>query len=120
MQADAVRPARTMVRETPASPPSSSPGGRGERRVRIDLSSNTERSIESSRVTDAVASSAGPRALDLRAQHVAAFVRVEGVAPVHGAAVVPHHQVADLPHLVPGQMRLGCMRPEAIEQRLAL
>src|SRR5690606_20173850 len=45
MQADAVRLARTMVRETPASHPSPSPGGRGERRVRIDLWSNTERSI---------------------------------------------------------------------------
>jgi hypothetical protein len=31
MQADAVRPARTMVRETPASPPNPSPEGRGER-----------------------------------------------------------------------------------------
>jgi sec-independent protein translocase protein TatA len=31
MQADAVRPARTMIRETPASPPNPSPEGRGER-----------------------------------------------------------------------------------------
>jgi NADH-quinone oxidoreductase subunit I len=30
MQADAVRPARTMVREFPASPPDASPGGRVE------------------------------------------------------------------------------------------
>jgi hypothetical protein len=38
LQADAVRPARTMVRETPASLRNPSTGGRGERRAERGLS----------------------------------------------------------------------------------
>src|SRR5579871_6405383 len=57
---------------------------------------------------------------DLRAVHQAAEAFVEGVAAVHDAAVVPHHQVADAPLLVPGEALLRGVRPHGVEQFLAL
>src|SRR5581483_11143134 len=44
-------------------------------------------------------------ALDLSAMHDAPAVRVEGIAPVHGAAVVPQNEVADAPDMLPGEFR---------------
>ncbi len=52
--------------------------------------------------------------------HQAPGVRVEGVAPVHGAAVVPHHQVVGFPLLMSGEVGLGCVFPEPRQQILAL
>ncbi len=57
---------------------------------------------------------------DLRAVHQAAQALVEGVAAMHDAAVVPQHQVAGAPLLVPGEVLLGGMGPYGVEERLAL
>src|SRR6266567_1491675 len=61
-----------------------------------------------------------PRALELRPVHQAAARRIKRVAPVHRAAIVPPYQIADPPFLAPGESFLDGMRPEEIEQRLAL
>jgi len=42
--------------------------------------------------------------------------RVEGIAPVQGAAVVPDQDIADAPFLAEGEPRLRGVRPERIEQ----
>src|SRR4051812_20359827 len=52
--------------------------------------------------------------------HYAARIGIEGIAPVQRAAVVPDHEVTDLPLLAECESRLRGMRPELIEQRLAL
>src|SRR4029077_5541956 len=57
---------------------------------------------------------------DLRAVHQPAQALVEGVAAVHYAAIVPHHEIADAPLLVPGEALLGGVRPYRVEQLLAL
>jgi hypothetical protein len=44
-----------------------------------------------------------PIALDLRAVHDPSRVGIERIAPVHGAAIVPQHQVADPPGVVPAR-----------------
>src|SRR3981081_4080926 len=51
--------------------------------------------------------------------HHAARVGIEGIAPVQGAAVIPDHEIADLPLLAECESRLRRMRPERIEQGLA-
>src|SRR5258706_16267201 len=51
--------------------------------------------------------------------HYAARVGIEGIAPVQGAAVIPDHEIADLPLLAECESRLRRMRPERIEQGLA-
>ena len=38
---------------------------------------------------------------------------------MHGAAVIPHHQIADLPYLIPLECFLRGMRPQAIQQIFA-
>src|SRR5690348_14008880 len=43
-------------------------------------------------------------AFDLSTMHHSACTRVERIAPVHRAAVVPQHDVADIPHVVPGEV----------------
>src|SRR5215216_3977617 len=57
---------------------------------------------------------------DLRAVHQAAQALVEGIAAVHDAAIVPQHQVACAPLLVPREVLLGGVCPHRIEQGLAL
>src|SRR5436190_8761961 len=57
---------------------------------------------------------------DLGAVHQPAQALVEGVAAVHDAAIIPHHQIADPPLLVPGKMLLRGMRPDRVEQLLAV
>ena len=52
--------------------------------------------------------------------HAAAAVAGEAVAAMHGAAVVPDDQIADLPPLGPGELVARGMRPELVQQRLAL
>ena len=52
--------------------------------------------------------------------HEPARIRVEGVATVQGATVVPHHEVAHFPFLPESEVGVGCMRPKLVEQRLAL
>src|SRR5579859_2116859 len=42
-------------------------------------------------------------ALDLRAMHDPAAPRVESVAPMHGAAVVPEHEITHAPLVLPGE-----------------
>jgi solute carrier family 13 (sodium-dependent dicarboxylate transporter), member 2/3/5 len=55
--------------------------------------------------------------LDLGAVHDAPRSRIERVAPVHDAAVVPQDEVARVPGVTPG-VRIGGRRlPDAIEQR---
>src|SRR5580704_15751006 len=60
------------------------------------------------------------RALDLRAMPDAALGGIEGVAAMHGAAIVPQHQVADAPGVQPGVFIARRQRPELVEQRLGL
>src|SRR6185437_4269046 len=57
---------------------------------------------------------------DLRAVHETAQAFVEGVEAVHDAAVVPHDGIADSPRLVPGEALLSGVRPDRVEQLLAL
>ena len=58
--------------------------------------------------------------LDLGAVHDAPGARVERVAAVHDAAIVPEHQVADPPLVAPRQGVGGGRLPDAIEQRVGL
>jgi solute carrier family 13 (sodium-dependent dicarboxylate transporter), member 2/3/5 len=56
--------------------------------------------------------------LDLRAVHDAPRSRIERVASVHDAAVVPQDEIASSPAVTPG-LRIGGSRlPDAIEQRV--
>ena len=52
--------------------------------------------------------------------HDAARRWIEGIAAMHRAAIVPQHEIADLPPVVPGQARLGRERPQLVEQRFGL
>ena len=61
-----------------------------------------------------------PLAAGHEAVHAAAAVAGEAVAAVHGAAVVPDDQIADLPPLGPGELVARGVRPELVQQRLAL
>src|SRR5207237_1312475 len=56
--------------------------------------------------------------LDLGAVHDTPRARIERVAPVHHAPVVPQHQVASGPLVAPGQRVRGGRLPDAIEQRV--
>src|SRR5438067_11810259 len=58
--------------------------------------------------------------LDLRAVHQAARARIERVAPVHRAAVVPQHEITGAPVVPPGQRVARRMRPHVVQQRVAL
>src|SRR5205085_6809638 len=51
-------------------------------------------------------------AFDLGAVHDAPCRRVEGVAPVHHAAIVPQNQIAGPPLLIPGEFGLGSVLPQ--------
>src|SRR5262249_58693292 len=57
--------------------------------------------------------------LDLAAMHDAARRRVERIAPVQHREIVPHQKVAHLPAVAQGELRLGGVRPQPVEQRLA-
>jgi sodium-dependent dicarboxylate transporter 2/3/5 len=58
--------------------------------------------------------------LDLRAVHDAPRSRIERVAAVHDAAVVPQDEIAGAPAVTPG-LRIGGSRlPDAIEERVGL
>ena len=59
-------------------------------------------------------------ALHLRAVHDASARRIERIATVHGAAVVPQHHVADTPRVVPGQLIARRVAPDLVQQRLQL
>src|SRR5882762_2246250 len=65
-------------------------------------------------------SGARPIGLDLGAVHEAPRVRIERVAPVQRAAVVPDQHVAHLPLLAEGELALSRVRPQFVEQRFAL
>src|SRR5258708_10121802 len=68
-----------------------------------------------------LSSSNGPLlALDLRAMHDPPRVRIERIAPVHGAAIVPENQIADAPDVLPGEFRAIDEGPELVAQRLGL
>src|SRR5258706_5002516 len=58
------------------------------------------------------------RALDLGAVHDAPRLLVEGIAPVHGRAVVPQHQVADPPAVFVGELGLRRRGPYLVQQRI--
>ncbi len=57
-------------------------------------------------------------ALDLCSVHDAACRGVERVAPMHGTAVIPQHQVADPPDVLPGEFRACDEIPQFVEQCL--
>jgi hypothetical protein len=58
--------------------------------------------------------------LDLGAVHDAPRSRIERVAPVHDAAVVPQHEIASAPPVTPGQRISGRRLPDAVEHRVGL
>ena len=60
------------------------------------------------------------RALDLGAMHDAALRAVERIAAMHGRAVVPHHEVAQLPDMLVDEARLSDMRPQRFEYGIGL
>src|SRR5690348_18455234 len=47
-------------------------------------------------------------------------IRIERIPTVHRGTVVPQDEVAHLPLLVPGELRLAGMGPQAVQQVLAL
>src|SRR4029077_5140850 len=55
-------------------------------------------------------------ALDLGAVHDAPRIGVERIAPMHGAAIVPQHQIADAPHVLPGKFRPRHIAPQLVKQ----
>src|SRR5215469_9598999 len=55
-------------------------------------------------------------ALDLGAVHDSSAVRIKCVASVHGTAVVPQHEVADAPDVLPGELRARDELPQLVEQ----
>ncbi len=61
-----------------------------------------------------------PIAFDLGAVPQPAALRIELVAAVEDAAIVPLHEVADPPLPVPGQLRAGCKCPQRVEQLFAV
>ncbi len=56
--------------------------------------------------------------LDLGAVHDAPRSRIERIAPVHDASVVPQDKVADAPAVSPGQRISSRRLPDTIEQRV--
>jgi solute carrier family 13 (sodium-dependent dicarboxylate transporter), member 2/3/5 len=58
--------------------------------------------------------------LDLGAVHDAPRSRIERVAPVHDAAVVPQDEIASAPLVTPGQRIDGRRLPDAVEHRVGL
>src|SRR5262245_6474700 len=52
--------------------------------------------------------------------HDAPRLGIERVPPVQYGEIVPYQEIADLPFMAHGEARLGGMRPERVEQRLAL
>src|SRR5579872_550022 len=58
--------------------------------------------------------------LHLRPVHDPAALRIKRVPPVHGAAVVPQHEVADAPHVVPRELVTRGKLPDFIEQSFRL
>ena len=63
--------------------------------------------------------SVGPVAADLGPVQDAAVLAVEGIAPMHGAAVVPQHHIAEAPSMAPDEAGLRRMGPKAVQQFLA-
>src|SRR6478672_5442356 len=59
-------------------------------------------------------------AFDLGAMHDPPAGRIESVAPVHGAAVIPQNEIADAPSVLPCELRPSDEAPEFVEQRLRL
>ena len=57
------------------------------------------------------------RTLALRPVHDTPRRRIECIAPVHGAAVVPDQHVTQPPLMAPGEFRLRGVRPYFVEQR---
>src|SRR3954466_12570037 len=57
-------------------------------------------------------------ALDLGPMHDPAAVVVERIAAMHGAAIVPDDEIADLPDVLPGKIRAVDIAPELVEQGL--
>src|SRR5215475_9616682 len=58
--------------------------------------------------------------LDLCTVHNAPRAGIEGVTPVQHREIVPHQQIADLPFVAHQEARLRCVRPQSIEQRIAI
>src|SRR6266446_2079746 len=62
----------------------------------------------------------GTCAFQLSTVHQPARRWIESVAAVHGAAIVPPHQIAGLPLLRTGELLLDRVRPQLVEELLAL
>src|SRR5262249_51200328 len=59
-------------------------------------------------------------ALDLSPVHDAAAVGIECIAPMHGAAIVPQHEIAHAPDMLPTELAAIDDAPQLVEQRLGL
>src|SRR5262249_9346836 len=87
-----------------------------------------ESEICDSRCSDAIRAPRGDRVwweaamsgFDLCPMHHTSGRSLEWVATMHGAAIVPDHEVADTPGDIPRPPFVGCVRPDLIEQRLGL
>ena len=53
--------------------------------------------------------------LDLGSVHDASRTRIECIAPVHRAAIVPDNQIASAPLVVPGKRIGGSVRPDLVQ-----
>src|SRR5258707_10088356 len=58
--------------------------------------------------------------LDLGAMHDPSRLRIERVAAVQDSEIVPHQHIAYLPLMAHGEPLLRRMRPQHVEQRLAV
>ena len=72
------------------------------------------------RNTEAAHQTGARAALDLGAMHDAARRRIERIAPMHGTAVIPQHEIADPPGMFPGELRACDEVPQFVEQCLGL
>src|SRR5215471_9767856 len=55
-------------------------------------------------------------ALDLGTMHDAPRGWIERVAPVHGAAIIPQHEIADPPDMLPRKFSPRHMAPQLVQQ----
>src|SRR5262245_17000563 len=59
-------------------------------------------------------------ALELGAMHDAPRGRIERVAPMHGAAIIPQHEIADSPDVLPGKFSPRHIAPQLVQQGFGL
>src|SRR5712691_4733656 len=118
-------PSRSTAKATSTSAKTSTAGAssgsftREWARLPATLFHRRNRSVASIKAEPA-ASDGPPVALDLGAVHDPPAVRVKGVAPVHGAAIVPQNEIANAPRVLPGEFRPIDKAPQLVKQRLGV